>query len=104
MQHETSANYDYVLATALSLAQPTIAPRVLDFGCGTGALIIKARAQGLDFWGADTYEGGWADGSNTPAAAFIRAIDAGRFPIPTITLTSSSQIKYLSMWLGQICS
>ena len=82
MQHETSANYDYVLATALSLAQPTTAPRVLDFGCGTGALIIKARAQGLDFWGADTYEGGWADGSNTPAAAFIRAIDAGRLPYP----------------------
>jgi SAM-dependent methyltransferase len=82
MRHESSANHDYVLATALSLAQPTKSPCVLDFGCGTGALITKAREQGLDFWGADTYSGGWQDASDKPAAAFIRAIMAGRVPYP----------------------
>lgn len=55
---------------------------MLDFGCGTGALISKARERGLEFWGADTYSGGWVDGSGTTAAAFIRVIDAGRLPYP----------------------
>jgi len=53
---EVAPNYDFVIRRALELAGRDDA-RVLDYGCGTGRLVAEARRRGLNFEGADTYEG-----------------------------------------------
>lgn len=51
-----SANYDFVISAARSLARVEN-PRVLDFGCGRGAIVDLGLSQGLDIHGADTFDG-----------------------------------------------
>jgi SAM-dependent methyltransferase len=51
-----SANYDFVISAARSLARVE-GPRVLDFGCGRGAIVDLGLSQGLDIYGADTFDG-----------------------------------------------
>ncbi len=66
-------NYDFMLAQAVR--QTHAAARILDFGCGTGGLIVKGRRQNLDIWGADTYQSafeGWSDHLPAEARPFIR--------------------------------
>ena len=52
-------NYRYFIAHAARLGG-----RSLDYGCGVGDMVALGRADGLDIWGADTFDGyysGWAD-------------------------------------------
>ncbi|MXQ11367.1 class I SAM-dependent methyltransferase [Microvirga makkahensis] len=51
-----SANYDFVISMARLLAQSEN-PRVLDFGCGRGAIVDLGLSQGLDIFGVDTFDG-----------------------------------------------
>jgi len=51
-----SANYDYVISAARSLSGSEN-PRILDFGCGRGAIVDLGLSQGLDIYGADTFDG-----------------------------------------------
>lgn len=51
-----SFNYDFILGKAIELTKSTY-PKVLDFGCGRGALIELAieKQLKLDVWGADEF-------------------------------------------------
>ncbi len=43
----------YVLEFSREFARRHPGARILDFGCGAGALVSAGRAAGLDLWGAD---------------------------------------------------
>src|SRR5439155_17991737 len=52
-------NPRYPLAWAERMAESRAGARMLDFGCGDGAVVAAARARGLEMFGAETfYEGG----------------------------------------------
>lgn len=54
--------------------------RILDYGCGAGAVVRAGRETGLDIWGADVfYEGAE---TRLPASEFISAITEGTIPFP----------------------
>jgi SAM-dependent methyltransferase len=54
--------------------------RILDYGCGAGAVVLAGRAAGLDIWGADVfYEGAE---TRPPDSGFISTVAAGRIPFP----------------------
>jgi SAM-dependent methyltransferase len=54
--------------------------RILDYGCGSGAVVFAGRELGLDFWGADVfYEGAE---TRRPDSEFIAGIVDGRLPFP----------------------
>lgn len=60
MRGDASPNHDFMLATARRLS-PSRSPRLLDFGCGAGHFVRKARAAGIDAYGADAYPGSYKD-------------------------------------------
>jgi SAM-dependent methyltransferase len=60
----------FVLDFALRHARASGGARVLDYGCGAGALVEAGRAAGLEFEGADVYYGG----SKTRAEAERRGL------------------------------
>lgn len=75
-----SLNYAFVIERALALAGSRSA-RVLDYGCGKGALVAMARARGLDFHGADTFAGhyaNWGAGIVDGATGHCSKIDGGK--------------------------
>ena len=83
MQHH-SGNYDYILGKITSLGLPPN-PRILDFGCGTGAVVALGLARGLDICGADTFADiyeNWRDGVPEAARGAVHKIEAGRLPFP----------------------
>lgn len=49
-------NYRYLIRLAAQ-----IGGRVLDYGCGNGIAVAHGLCEGLDIWGADTYQGFYAD-------------------------------------------
>jgi SAM-dependent methyltransferase len=61
-------------------------PRVLDFGCGNGALVAAGRAAGIDMWGADVFYGGSKAREEAQAAGLlgeaVREIRDGRIGFP----------------------
>ncbi len=60
--------------------------RVLDYGCGAGAVVAAGRARGLDIYGADVYYGGSDARAEAERAgllgAAIREIRGGAIPFP----------------------
>ena len=54
--------------------------RILDYGCGAGAVVFAGRAQGLDMYGADVFYAG--AGTRRPDSELIREIENGRIPFP----------------------
>ncbi|MDQ2084637.1 class I SAM-dependent methyltransferase [Xanthobacteraceae bacterium Astr-EGSB] len=83
MSHASeSPNFDYLLDRSLKWVAITN-PRILDFGCGTGALVTKGIGRHVDIWGADTFEGFYEQWEvNIPEAARsrIKRIEAGVIP------------------------
>ena len=61
-------NYRYLLEHAEALRRQNPAAKFLDFGCGAAEVVQKARARGLDMYGADVFYGG-----NTTREAVERA-------------------------------
>ena len=74
-----SANYDFILDLAAAAAAPPA--RLLDFGCGSGEVVRRARERGFDVAGADTYEEGWACLASG-VEALHRIGPDGRLPFP----------------------
>ena len=54
--------------------------RVLDYGCGSGGVVIAGRAAGLDMYGTDVFYGGAE--TRPPDHEAIREIAGGRIPFP----------------------
>jgi SAM-dependent methyltransferase len=52
------ANHRYVLDWATREATDMPNPRVLDFGCGSGEVVLAGRAQGLEMYGAEVFYAG----------------------------------------------
>ena len=55
--------------------------RVLDFGCGNGAVVFAAQAEGFDAYGAETYY----DGARPEDLELVRTFDPDGSLIRTIT-------------------
>jgi SAM-dependent methyltransferase len=67
-----SANYAFMLDRAVGLAG--LNARILDFGCGTGAIVSMGRGRSLDIVGADTFDGhyaGWLEHVEPQARAHV---------------------------------
>jgi len=80
---DISPNYDYCIDTAARLLPS--GGRVLDFGCGTGTILVRAaaRAPSLEFWGADTFAGIYAQWQAKLPEAIkprVRPIVDGKLP------------------------
>lgn len=83
-------NHDYLFAIYERLRAERGPIRALDFGCGSGQLITRARERGFDdFLGADTYYGdepGYAGTMSSIAAdtanRIVRVADDGKLPFP----------------------
>lgn len=89
-------NYAYLIERMQTLL-PSRGGKILDFGCGQGALVARGRALGLDIVGADTYGGSfhvWADNVDPAAKALIHRIVDGKLPFPdeTFDLVIANQV------------
>jgi SAM-dependent methyltransferase len=51
-------NYLYQLEWAQSVVKSNPTARILDFGCGSGNVVIAGRERGLDIYGADVFYAG----------------------------------------------
>jgi SAM-dependent methyltransferase len=80
MASEAAFNYRYFADWAARVGGPS-----LDYGCGRGKIIELGLARGLDVWGADTFEGGyatWRSDLSKEVAGRIRSITAARSDYP----------------------
>jgi SAM-dependent methyltransferase len=90
-------NYDFCAQFAESLA-PGPAARILDYGCGAGAIVTQLRTRKRDAFGCDVfYEGGSYRTVVPPelvAAGVIRDMPDGRIPFPddSFDLVISNQV------------
>ena len=82
MGHGASQNYDYALMAARRVAEGT--PVILDFGCGSAQIVSKARKQGIEAWGADTFEDNIEALPNIPedVRPFVVRMQGGALPFP----------------------
>ncbi len=71
----------FVLDFAIRYAREHAGARILDFGCGAGALVAAGLAAGLNISGVDVYYGG-AKTRPEPGNTSIREIVSGRIPFP----------------------
>ncbi len=55
-----AANHHYVLDAGVALTGQSD-PTILDYGCGAGGVVKLGRARGLKVFGADTFDGRYAD-------------------------------------------
>jgi SAM-dependent methyltransferase len=66
--------------------------RILDYGCGEGAVVLAGRAHGLDIWGTDVFYQGAE--TKPPASPFIREMRNGRIPFEdaSFDLVTNNQV------------
>jgi SAM-dependent methyltransferase len=84
MQNDTSPNHAFVLAQAAQELAGANGP-ILDYGCGTGYFVGRARAAGFDAWGCDTFADTWAEwrtGLAPEVTPYIAHLTAERLPYP----------------------
>jgi len=78
MRGANSPNNGFILA---ALGPPPA--RVLDFGCGVGQWVARARSCGYDAWGADAYPDRWLNNQgeiDTQAQPHVLQIKNGHIP------------------------
>lgn len=76
------ANYEYLIGLAGRLTGSK-SGKILDFGCGQGALMARGLKAGLDIVGADVWSGGfhvWAEQLDPAAKSRIQRIENGILP------------------------
>jgi SAM-dependent methyltransferase len=68
--------------------------RVLDFGCGAGAVVAAGRAAGLDMYGTDVYYGGSATRDEAERAGLLGTaiFDIRHFPDRHFNLVTNNQV------------
>lgn len=91
-------NYSYILHWANSISTLNPDAKILDYGCGSGNVVVAGREKGLDIYGADVFY----DGANSRAdvektnllGKVIREIKQGRidFTDNTFDLVLSNQV------------
>ena len=88
MEHSLHINYEYVLdfCSKQKATTGTVAPVILDYGCGRGETVTTGRARGLDLYGAEIF---YTDGKGREVIAelgllgsVIREIKDGRLDFP----------------------
>lgn len=78
-----SPNYSYFVARTKNWCAD---PKLLDFGCSSGTLVRRARAAGIDAWGADAYEQHSPGCDNVgEAAPYLLRIEKDRLPFADAT-------------------
>ncbi len=88
----------YVLEFARDFARRRPGARILDYGCGAGAVVAAGRAAGLDMWGADVYYAGSNARVEAAAAGLlggtIREMTGGRidWPADSFDLIVNNQV------------
>jgi SAM-dependent methyltransferase len=81
-----NVNHRYVLEFARRFATESHNPqlRILDFGCGGGAVVQKGLEEGLDIWGADLFQEHASDRSGASRSGLLGSrifeIREGRLP------------------------
>ena len=81
-----NVNHRYVLEFARRFAAESHNPqlRILDFGCGGGAVVQKGLEEGLDIWGADLFEEHASDRCGASRSGLLGSrileIQEGRLP------------------------
>src|SRR5215471_20622253 len=81
-----NVNHRYVLHFARHFAAESDDPqlRILDFGCGGGAVVQKGLEEGLDIWGADLFQEHASDRSGASRSGLLGSrifeIREGRLP------------------------
>jgi SAM-dependent methyltransferase len=81
-----NVNHRYVLESARRFASESHNPqlRILDFGCGGGAVVLKGLEEGLDIWGADLFQEHASDRSGASRSGLLGSrifeIREGRLP------------------------
>lgn len=88
----------YVLQFCSEFAQRRPGARILDYGCGGGAVVAAGLAAGLDIWGADVYYAGSNSRAEAAAAGLlggaIREMTNGRigWPSESFDLVVNNQV------------
>ncbi len=103
----------FVLDFALRFAAERPGARLLDYGCGSGAVVAEGRARGLDYVGADAFYGGSEARSEAARSGLLGSVvfpmDEGRIPFGDgcFDLVTNNQVLEhvadLDATLGEIC-
>lgn len=84
MSSPNPVNYEFLLARAAEQAR-TEKPRILDYGCGYGAVVKYGLSKGYDITGVDPYEGIYAQWQTAdpeiPKGA-LQKMEGGKIPFP----------------------
>lgn len=93
---QRSPNHQFLIDAVL--ANGGTGQRVLDFGCGSGFFVAKARAAGLDAYGIDRHDGFWSywrDHLHPGAAPYVARTENGEplpYPPATFDAVVSNQV------------
>lgn len=84
MNNDLHPNYRYMLSWAERAATERAGARILDFGCGSGEVVLAGRARGFDVFGAEIFTGESTSRAEVERrgllGSVVREIRNGRLP------------------------